>query len=198
MNLHLFLLLMLSVNISFAQMYSSELWHYGEVMKKDSTVERGKLFYSFVEERVQIQTPNQLKVYHAKDVILFRFTDSLTNKLRVIETKKYQSTNDYVILGFFETLVNVKEPFLLKREYVSRYATTDGLSGFISYQKALDVDYFYTDNNKIHFLPTKSKRFFALFESKQVVMKEYSKNNKLRISKEADVIQLFRHYYKIK
>ncbi len=162
-------------------------------MKKDSSIERGKLLYSFNEDQIQLQTPTQIKIYHAKDVINFRFTDSISNVLRLVATIRYKTDQDYTVPGFFEVLT--KGNFtLIKREYLVEYAVTDGLSGFVSYQKELEIDFFYTENGVIHFLSLKPKRFFEVFGAKELQMKEYYKKNKLRLSRQQDLIKIFEHY----
>lgn len=177
-----------------AQTYSLEVWHYGEVMTKDSSIERGKIYFSFNDEQIQIQTPTQLKIYHAKDVLHFRFTDSLSNELREVKTIKYKTNNDYTLPGFFEMLVEGSQMSLLKREYVIEYAVTDGISGFVSYQKQLEVDYFYVMNGEIYFITLKQKKFFEVFGAKELQMRQYYKTNKLKLSREKDLIEIFNNY----
>lgn len=179
-----------------AQAYSIEVWHYGEIMKKDSSVERGKISYSFSDEEIQIQTPTQIKIYHAKDLINFRFTDSISHKLRFVETIKYKTDKDYTVPGFFELMKKGQDMSLVKREYLMQYAVTDGLSGFVSYQKQLEVDYFYVKNGGIYFLTLKPKKFFEIFGAKEFQIKEYYKTNKLKLSREEDLMKIFEYFNK--
>lgn len=190
-------LFFLSVISLIAQEFSLEVWHYGEVLLKDSSAVRGKMLYSFSEEEIRLKSPSSLKVLHAKDVLTFRFTDSLTKNLREVKTIKYKTSDDYAIPAFFEVLVNESSCNLLRREYLLEYPITDGVSGFVSSQKVLEVDYFYEVDGEVFYLLLKQKRFFDVFGTKASQMKIYFKDNKLRLRNEVDLIKIFKYYKQI-
>ncbi len=192
-KLYIGLLICFSTVVVEAQQYSSKVWHFGEILTKDSSIQRGKLYYSFDEEYVHLQSPVKQKVFHPKDIIEFRFTDSLTNRYRIVRTMHYQSSNGFDMPGFFEILLD-SNVFLLKREYISSYVTTDGISGFATHREVEEFDYFYKDNEKLKFLNTRPKKIYIIFGTYAGQMKVYIKQNRLHTYSEKDLIQIMKYY----
>jgi len=154
-----------------------------------------KARYNAVEDEMEV------KLESGKIFVLDKAV-SYTIKLN---TKTYKAFNtnpdsDNPIFNYYIIENNLKHITLLKKETKKFHKKKEAANSYSSAIPAHFDDKHKTElylkfnsNNKIVTLPTKEKRFLALFPEKKNVIKKYIKDNKISLKKEAHLNKLLKH-----
>lgn len=197
-------ILQITVNTVFAQNFSKEYWHKGEVYLLTEESIKGSIRYDLDQNNITIRTPdNKLRSYNASQVEQFWIEDELQKRVRYFYSLPQITKDDYRVLYFFELLTEGKitllcrENFVVKQVgYYSPYMWGGWTNGG-SYVVQED-DYFLL-NNEGNVVDVEEDReaIMNLFGKKKDVMELYliDHNNKLR--NREDLLQMIRYYNEV-
>ncbi len=197
-------ILQITVNTVFAQNFSKEYWHKGEVYLLTEESIKGSIRYDLDQNNITIRTPdNKLRSYNASQVEQFWIEDELQKRVRYFYSLPQITKDDYRVLYFFELLTEGKitllcrENFVVKQVgYYSPYMWGGWTNGG-SYVVQED-DYFLL-NNEGNVVDVEEDReaIMNIFGKKKDVMELYliDHNNKLR--NREDLLQMIRYYNEV-
>lgn len=173
-------------------------WKKGQIeLFNGSKINGFSLKYDIENDELVIKTDQAVKKLDGQDVRKFALTNSL-QPINFINAKFY-SINGIVKGGFYEILVVGENQLLSKQSVAIQQAT---------YNPAIDMG---TEENKIVKKETlflarnmelfefgsSQKKNLEIFGSKSQIIKQFAKDNKLKLKKKEDLIQIVSHYNSI-
>lgn len=151
-----------------------------------------RLRYNIYTDEFEIFNSEKNKI-----VALFKTSDYIC-KIKGVTYKyfSYTDVNANEKDGYFVELLTAKIPLYLK--YRSVYHPAQPSDNPLSYDKpasfSTSKDYYLLKDGKMQLLPTKKSKFFPVFGQNQNKIKQFVKKNKLKISKEKDLIKIVQYY----
>lgn len=188
----------------FAQNFSKEYWHTGEVYLFTEESIKGSIRYDLDQNNITIRTPdNKLRSYNASQVEQFWIEDELQKRVRYFYALPQITKDDYRVLYFFELLTEGKITLLCRESFVVRQAgyyspyMWGGWANGGSYVVQED-DYFLLNNEgNVADVEEDREAIMRLFGEKKEVMELYliDHNNKLR--NREDLLKTVRYYNEV-
>ncbi|MCP4522113.1 MAG: hypothetical protein GY827_10555 [Cytophagales bacterium] len=184
------------------QLFSSDLWHQGEIIFKKGDTLKGLLFYNLPENILLYQQDGKQKAFYPKDVRSFDFIDSLSHTKRHFSTQRIYISEEYQIEMYFEVLSvgGIYTLFTRERIQLSRQAAMAS-QGFAIRDYELGYDYYYLLKGSLYLIPLRNSRkglykFFGLYKAD---MKRFMKKNKYRYSytPKEQMISIFGYFEKL-
>jgi hypothetical protein len=197
-NLLLLLWLLLSPFGLFAQEFSQNYWHEGEVDTEIGETVSGKLKYHIEDNTLQFQNGTTLKSYSPRTVKAFQLKDALTKKERVFYTLDYKDENGSENKYFFELLVEGHFSLFCREKIMERIENyhdpywIGGRNVRVSY---LAYDFFLmNEKGVIKRCESNIKSLQAFMKGQESDIKEFVKRNKLSLSSREDMIKIIEYY----
>lgn len=201
-----------------AQNFPSEQWYVGGVTLNDNSMRRGQVKYDLERDLVQVKIDGRTETYSPQQVVSFQLQVGITSKGR--EAKKpefihrvffslpYANSAGYKRLSFFEVVVEGKAT-LLAREYIATVSANNaqrvnrwsGRTGSwnrqpqnLSRNILAHKMYLGSLDGKITELPSKRKDLLRLLGDHQAMLKDFVKEENLKLDRLYDVAKLFDYY----
>lgn len=191
-------------NSIFAQNFSKEYWHKGEVYLFTEESVKGSIRYDLDQNNITIRTSdNTLRSYNASQVEQFWIQDELQKRVRYFYALPQIVKNDYRVLYFFELLTEGKitllcrENFVVKQAgYYSPYMWGGWVNGG-SYVVQEDDYFLLNDRGNVVDVEESREAIMELFGTKKDVMEFYllDHNNKLR--NREDLLKMIRYFNEV-
>jgi hypothetical protein len=203
---HIFLLsilLLVYVSKGVSQDLPQEMWHPGYIVLESEDTLRGKIQYDFESNLLQYTQDKTIKTFSSQNLLYFGFHCQFFKRYRYVYTLPYQLKGRMSTPVFFEILEEGNIT-LMAREYVINepnhrfgnpmYRTSRGSSS----RNILTYDYYLlTENGEINKFSEKRKDIYQYFGRNQDLMKDYIKDNKLRVDKQVDLIKIISYYNQV-
>ena len=209
-------LLLVSAQLSAQFQFPSQKWYQGAVTLNDATVRNGQVKYDLERDVVQIQIDGLMETYSSKQVT--SFTIQSVEKRRRKEKKKvynrvffslpFANDNGYKRMQFFEVIVEGTAT-LLAREYITTVTTNTGNrlnrnrrfrgGAFndpqtITRQVLAHRMYLASLDGTIKQLSSKRKDVLFMLKKHQNRMKEFIKEEKIKLSELYGMSRLIQHF----
>lgn len=206
-NVKSFFLLILFFSLTNASVFSQdlphEMWHPGMIVLDSEDTLKGKIQYDFEANLLQYSVDERIKTFSSQNVLYFSFHCQFFKRFRYVYSLPYQLKGRMNVPIFFEILSEGKIT-LMAREYVITesnnrfgnplYNTSRNFSG----REILTYDYYLlTENGDISRYSEKRKDLYPYFGRHQDLLKDYVKENKLKVDRQADLIKIINHYNQI-
>ncbi len=195
--LFIFLVLLFGEN-SFAQEFSRDYWHNGEVDLFSGDTFKGKLKYDLEKDNIVIQTEEGvIKSFSSQKVQGFQFFDALLRLPRYFHTLPFEKRISYSSPVFFE-LLSEGELNLLNREKITQrsiyYPSFAG--GWTSTVFVLEDDYYILDQKteKVMAFDPNTQDISQFMTSKRTEVQDFIRNNRIRTNEKMGLIRVFEFY----
>lgn len=199
----LILLLILGLRPVSSQDLPNDMWHPGMIVLDSEDTLRGRIQYDFESNLLQYTVDDRIRTFSSQNVLYFSFHCQFFKRYRYVYSLPYQLKGRMNTPIFFEILAEGKIT-LMTREYVvlersnrfgnPMYNSSRGFGG----REILTYDYFLlTENGDISKYSEKRKDIYPYFGRLEAPMKDYIKDKKLRIDRQADLIRIINHYNQI-
>lgn len=179
-------------------MYLFEEWLPGYVVFVNFSIyDQGKLRYNLAKDELEILLPDEgIKIAPLYILKTFSFNKSANDSLHFINATKYTKYYGEDNKGIHEVLVNDKIS-LLKLYYIktvpANYIPAFDL-GSKQAQLAIDQEFFLLSDDKLYEI--NRKKDFIDFFDKSSKLKSFMKKERLKVTKESDLIQIIDHINK--
>ncbi len=195
----LFSILLFSFVLGICQKTASSDWTKGILFLKNGDTLSLPLKYDLTNNVIYSHKENKLKIWSSSQVIGFQLIDDEQKVLRKFETLYYEKENGYKVPMMFEALYQDKKYSLYRRDLLStpsvNYNLLGGLSIPIGAAKVQRFDFYAINSRKeiIWFEPNK-KSVLNLFANKKEPLKNYFKEEKIKVHTIEDLIKIFKFY----
>jgi len=195
----LFSILLLSFVMGVSQKNASSHWIEGKLFLSNGDTLSLPLKYDLSNNVVYSQKENRLKVWSSSQVIGFQLIDKQNKLLRKFETLYYQKENGYKIPMMFEVLYINKRYSLYRRDLLTNpsvnYNVLGGLSIPLNTAKVHRFDFYAMNAKKeIRWFEPNKKSILNLFANKKELIKDYLKEEKIKLHTIDDLIMVFKFY----
>jgi hypothetical protein len=197
------ILLTLAISPAISQDLPHELWHPGMIVLDSEDTIRGKIQYDFESNLLQYTVDNRIKTFSSQNVLFFSFHCQFFKRYRYAYSLPYQLKGRMNVPIFFEILTEGKIT-LMTREFVTTESNNRfgnplyGTSRGFSPREILTYDYYLlTENGDINRFTEKRKDLYPYFGRLEDLMKDYIKDNKLKVDRQLDLIKIINHYNQI-
>lgn len=184
--------------IASGQKLPSDYWHPGAVVFINGDSVSGKIKYNFEQNIVQLTYDSRIYSYTPQKIDRFYFLDITKDSVRrYVKTYEFFKNDNYKIPLFFEVLADGKRPLLRRESVVLRTtAAAPGMMmhGFANSYRMIDYDYFYRKGDEIFDLPSRKRKLAKTFGNEWRNMYDYIKEERIKTSKEKDLIKLYNYY----
>ncbi len=206
-NVKFFSLLILLFSLAnppvFSQDLPHEMWHPGMIVLDSEDTLRGKIQYDFEANLLQYSVDERIKTFSSQNVLYFSFHCQFFKRYRYVYSLPYQLKGRMNVPIFFEILSEGKIT-LMAREYVITesnnrfgnplYNTGRNFSG----REILTYNYYLlTENGDITKISEKRKDLYPYFGRHEDLLKDYIKENRLKVDRQADLIKIINYYNQI-
>lgn len=205
-NVKFFSLLILTFILGFSPAVSQdlphEMWHPGIIVLDSEDTLRGKIQYDFESNLLQYSIDKRIRTFSSQNVLYFSFHCQYFKRYRYVYSLPYQLKGRMNVPIFFEILAEGRIT-LMTREYVitesnNRFGNPMYGSRSLSSREILTYDYYLlTENGDINKYSEKRKDLYPYFGRLQDIMKDYIKENRLKVDRQADLIKIIDHYNQI-
>ncbi len=199
----LIVLLTLGISPAFSQDLPQEMWHPGMIVLDSEDTIRGKIQYDFESNLVQYSVDKRIRTFSSQNVLYFSFHCQFFKRFRYVYSLPYQLKGRMNVPIFFEILAEGRIT-LMCREYIVTESNTRFGNPFYSQgrgfssREILTYDYYLlTENGDITKFSEKRRDIYPYFGNLDDLMKDYIKENKLNIDRQADLIQIIDHYNQV-
>ncbi len=199
-------LLVVLTTSAFAQEFSQNYWHNGEVHLKDTGSEPlvGKIQYNLETDQIQLtQGRNRVKSFHASQLSYVKFKDRLEGTTRHFFALPIRDAQGYTRIQLFELLIE-GEVSLLSREKIVRrvqqvYDPYRPFSNTISTQVLEETYYLADATGEIREVGTrKGNLAWQAFPDMQDTMKSYYENERINVAYRDDMYKMVTYYNNLK
>jgi hypothetical protein len=187
-------------SISNAQDLPNEIWHPGMIVLDSEDTLRGKIQYNFETNLIQFSEDKRIRTFTSQNVLYLSFHCQYFKRFRYVYSLPYKMKGRMNVPTFFEIL-NEGKITLMAREYVivessNRFGNPMYRSGRgFGNREILTYDYFLlTDDGTIHKYTEKKKDLFAFFGRYEEPVKEFIKDSKLKVDRQADLVRIIDYY----
>ena len=203
-NLKFFSLLILVFSLiiptAVSQELPHEMWHPGMIVLDSEDTIRGQIQYDFESNLLQCSVDERIRTFSSQNVLYFSFRCQFFKRFRYVYSLPYQLKGRMNVPIFFEILTEGNIT-LMAREYVvtegntrfgnPMYNSTRSFRG----REILTYDYYFlTENGDISKFSEKRRDIYPYFGKHQDLMRDYIKENKLKVDRQADLIKVIIHY----
>lgn len=204
-----YIVFIVSVNISFAQQFPSDLWHPGLLVTNQGDSIKGNLKYDFENQSIQLDDGETLKAFNVNNLFFFEIYDETIRDHRQFYSLMYEVGYEYSIPVLFEMVINGKLSLLLRERIVSEstqssfpsyyaYSMMPRFSNNSGYVNKIKYDYFFLDNDgNILKFKGKKKELYNLMNDQYQKVKSYISNNKINLKRMSDLARVVSFYNQI-
>ena len=204
-----YIVFFVSVNISFAQQFPSDLWHPGLLVTNQGDSIKGNLKYDFENQSIQLDDGETLKAFNVNNLFFFEIYDETIRDHRQFYSLMYEVGYEYSIPVLFEMVINGKLSLLLRERIVSEstqssfpsyyaYSMMPRFSNNSGYVNKIKYDYFFLDNDgNILKFKGKKKELYNLMNDQYQKVKSYISNNKINLKRMSDLARVVSFYNQI-
>mgnify|MGYP001373497566 FL=1 len=204
-----YIVFIVSVNISFAQQFPSDLWHPGLLVTNQGDSIKGNLKYDFENQSIQLDDGETLKAFNVNNLFFFEIYDETIRDHRQFYSLMYEVGYEYSIPVLFEMVINGKLSLLLRERIVSEstqssfpsyyaYSMMPRFSNNSGYVNKIKYDYFFLDNDgNILKFKGKKKELYNLMNDQYEKVKSYISNNKINLKRMSDLARVVSFYNQI-
>ena len=204
-----YIVFIVSVNISFAQQFPSDLWHPGLLVTNQGDSIKGNLKYDFENQSIQLDDGETLKAFNVNNLFFFEIYDETIRDHRQFYSLMYEVGYEYSIPVLFEMVINGKLSLLLRERIVSEstqssfpsyyaYSMMPRFSKNSGYVNKIKYDYFFLDNDgNILKFKGKKKELYNLMNDQYEKVKSYISNNKINLKRMSDLARVVSFYNQI-
>ena len=196
MRLALFLLFGFGVFSSFAQRFSSEMWHQGLVVTADRDTIRGSVKYDMVTNTVLVSRNNVVQTYNSLKLFYVEIYDQLMDNYRQFYAVPYEFKHDYEVPVLFELLYEGPLSLLAREQIITQTTSANtAYYGAPIVQEVLDRTYYFLDTQgKIDFFTGRKVDLLTIMREHDDDVKRFIKSNKLRTDDLGDLIRITAFY----
>lgn len=188
-----------------AQRFAENYWHSGKVYVTGGDTIVGKLKFDLQNEIVQIEGNGGLKTLTARKVLAFEFYDRAEQKDRYFYALPFTKVANYQTPTFFELLKQDSPLSLLCRETLVTQTVIANNPWAVA-NPGIPVTQTYVKNNfyflnkagKIKPFGGSKKDLLLLMEDKEKEMKEFLKDNRIRLDNKGDMAEIVVYYNSLK
>ncbi len=204
-----YIIFIVSVNITFAQQFPSDLWHPGLLVTNQGDSIKGNLKYDFENQSIQLDDGETLKAFNVNNLFFFEIYDETIRDHRQFYSLMYEVGYEYSIPVLFEMVINGKLSLLLRERIVSEstqssfpsyyaYSMMPRFSNNSGYVNKIKYDYFFLDNDgNILKFKGKKKELYNLMNDQYQKVKSYISNNKINLKRMSDLARVVSFYNQI-
>lgn len=204
-----YIVFFVSVNITFAQQFPSDLWHPGLLVTNQGDSIKGNLKYDFENQSIQLDDGETLKAFNVNNLFFFEIYDETIRDHRQFYSLMYEVGYEYSIPVLFEMVINGKLSLLLRERIVSEstqssfpsyyaYSMMPRFSNNSGYVNKIKYDYFFLDNDgNILKFKGKKKELYNLMNDQYQKVKSYISNNKINLKRMSDLARVVSFYNQI-
>ena len=204
-----YIIFIVSVNITFAQQFPSDLWHPGLLVTNQGDSIKGNLKYDFENQSIQLDDGETLKAFNVNNLFFFEIYDETIRDHRQFYSLMYEVGYEYSIPVLFEMIINGKLSLLLRERIVSEstqssfpsyyaYSMMPRFSNNSGYVNKIKYDYFFLDNDgNILKFKGKKKELYNLMNDQYEKVKSYISNNKINLKRMSDLARVVSFYNQI-
>ena len=204
-----YIVFIVSVNITFAQQFPSDLWHPGLLVTNQGDSIKGNLKYDFENQSIQLDDGETLKAFNVNNLFFFEIYDETIRDHRQFYSLMYEVGYEYSIPVLFEMVINGKLSLLLRERIVSEstqssfpsyyaYSMMPRFSNNSGYVNKIKYDYFFLDNDgNILKFKGKKKELYNLMNDQYEKVKIYISNNKINLKRMSDLARVVSFYNQI-
>tara|TARA_B100000214_G_scaffold320050_1_gene255046 strand:- start:696 stop:1319 length:624 start_codon:yes stop_codon:yes gene_type:complete len=204
-----YIVFIVSVNITFAQQFPSDLWHPGLLVTNQGDSIKGNLKYDFENQSIQLDDGETLKAFNVNNLFFFEIYDETIRDHRQFYSLMYEVGYEYSIPVLFEMVINGKLSLLLRERIVSEstqssfpsyyaYSMMPRFSNNSGYVNKIKYDYFFLDNDgNILKFKGKKKELYNLMNDQYQKVKSYISNNKINLKRMSDLARVVSFYNQI-
>tara|TARA_Y100001936_G_scaffold237262_1_gene267638 strand:- start:790 stop:1413 length:624 start_codon:yes stop_codon:yes gene_type:complete len=204
-----YIVFIVSVNITFAQQFPSDLWHPGLLVTNQGDSIKGNLKYDFENQSIQLDDGETLKAFNVNNLFFFEIYDETIRDHRQFYSLMYEVGYEYSIPVLFEMIINGKLSLLLRERIVSEstqssfpsyyaYSMMPRFSNNSGYVNKIKYDYFFLDNDgNILKFKGKKKELYNLMNDQYEKVKSYISNNKINLKRMSDLARVVSFYNQI-
>lgn len=204
-----YIVFFVSVNITFAQQFPSDLWHPGLLVTNQGDSIKGNLKYDFENQSIQLDDGETLKAFNVNNLFFFEIYDETIRDHRQFYSLMYEVGYEYSIPVLFEMVINGKLSLLLRERIVSEstqssfpsyyaYSMMPRFSNNSGYVNKIKYDYFFLDNDgNILKFKGKKKELYNLMNDQYEKVKSYISNNKINLKRMSDLARVVSFYNQI-
>ena len=189
---------------AYAQSFSRDLWHDGEVDLFSGEVLRGKIKYDLDNNSIQVISGGVVRSFSAYQVESFQIFDDLQKTPRIFYTLPFKKSGNYESPVFFELLFEGKKLTLLNRElFIQRAIGAPNPWGWWGPRMGMgttvvQVDsYYILDMAKEQVIkPSGDQRsdWLLLMRDHREEMSEFMRANRLSVTERKDVLKIMAYY----
>ena len=204
-----YIVFIVSINITFAQQFPSDLWHPGLLVTNQGDSIKGNLKYDFENQSIQLDDGETLKAFNVNNLFFFEIYDETIRDHRQFYSLMYEVGYEYSIPVLFEMVINGKLSLLLRERIVSEstqssfpsyyaYSMMPRFSNNSGYVNKIKYDYFFLDNDgNILKFKGKKKELYNLMNDQYQKVKSYISNNKINLKRMSDLARVVSFYNQI-
>ena len=183
---------------SYAQDFSSRMFHKGWLVTEDQDTLRGDVKYDMETNAVQVIVGNEkVKTFSSKKILFFEIYDNLLKTYRQFYSIPYQIETNYKVPVLFEVLYEGKTSLLVREKIVM---TTDPYSqayfnGPAATSERLSFTYYFVDTSgNMEMYNGRKNHLFEILDENSNQVKEYVKTNKLKTDEMRDIVRITAFY----
>ena len=185
-----------------------DYWHFGKVVLLTGDSIIGNFRFDLEKELLQVELQNTLQTYAARKVKAFQLYDRTAKKDRFYITMPFKKKSSYKTPSFFEVILEDSPITILGRE-TKLTDTVCYLSGsnMALYTIPQKYHYYNGSNHNFYFLypggrikpyDGKKKTLLSLLADRKKHIKNYLAENKVKVIKEQNFIDLIKYYNTLK
>lgn len=180
---------------SIGSEFLHEEWYYGNIRLYTGEINGYPLKYSLLHSRIEIMTPEGIKILNDEKVKDLTWKSPLTLDEQVFVNGKDLSSEGVPMTGLLEVLYQGKIG-LYKRYYLKvkkgTYVPSHDVGQIEDEYRIYEVIMAELDNNLI--IVQKKKDFLSIFGEDSDNIKEYSKSGKLSFTEPSDLVEMIKYW----
>jgi hypothetical protein len=189
---------------AYAQKFSMDIFHEGSLYLYESDTLEGRVKYDFSAEQIQVQIGERLLAYNTGKIDKVVFKDELSGIVRELRVFEYSlSNNGYDLPVLFEFLLEGKIQ-VLSRESVVWESNTNFISPYTmpittSQRREIRQLYFRSSiSGKIKRYGYSKGDLMMFVRSKSSQVKSYMKRERLKATRNEDVVHIIDYFNKLR
>lgn len=183
--------------VSFAQVFPSEVWHDGKLVLMEGDTLEGQVKYNLETDLVQFTRDRQtVKTFTGRKLLFFEIFDKTVNRYRQFYAIPYNVKSNYKAPVIFEVLYTGDHLSLLSREAIEYQVANYpySMSGTYTRLELVYTHYFLKPDGSITLFTGKKKDLLWVMNKNSSEIKKYIKNEKIRIDRRGDLVKLVAYY----
>lgn len=181
---------------SIGQEFSTNVWHDGFVVTADQDTLQGQVKYDMEANVVQVTHYQVVKTFSSHKVFYFEIYDKILNTYRQFYSIPYNVNYDYEIPIFFEVLYEGGVSLLSRERIVQETVSSNSAyyGGTFVREVVSYTFYFLDKTGHIDMFGGKKSDLLTIMSKHSKEVKDYIKQNQLRIDEIADLIRITAFY----